>query len=706
MAPSSGRLEGTSRRSIRANFSYSRGSVRGASRARRAERGRIIVGSRDVTLAGLQGETLAERFRLAELIGRGGYGAVFRAVQLSIHRTCAVKVLEPGFCTMDKTVKRFRREADMTSKLHHPNTVVVHDFGHDEELSVLFLAMEYMEGITLRKHVERYGPLGVEAALRVARQAAESLQEAHDLGMVHRDIKPHNLMLTSRGDEALFVKVIDFGIAKALQPELLQDGGETLTVTDHPVGTPQYMSPEQICSEAVEARTDQYALAVTMYYALSGQLPFEGDNEIQIATQHIEQTPPPLTSRAPGLELPRAFDETLLRALSKEPAERFDTVIDFVDALESAHDFAGDIGRAGEAESEDGTHDFPGPRIAPDASSRCSSTVETSTSSALECMTTDVAAIDELPDSETPPSDRELDEGPADEIQVQIGAPASGFDVTREVDIERDADDEPRADTPPGDEMGAGGAHETPDVDDPLEAKRRQGHRPAPDSPRPDPPDEATVDLAPSTPVSSEETSSSSASRADTIPDTIARGSTVPSETLDDSSGVIERNEASASSSQSFADVLGATSETSMPPTDVQDTSDIEAIQDDMTRESGGSDDSSGPLDVERRDTIEETSPISEESCGTSTVPAPEVHRNGASSDPRDEGRSDRRGAPCENDSSEWRDASAARPDTRRDDSTVDRSAQPSSSRHRSIVFWGVLAVGVLAGVAMLVYLQ
>lgn len=458
------------------------------------------AGSRDVELADLQDHTLAGRFNLGEIVGRGGYGAVFRAVQLSIHRTCAVKVLDPEYCTMETTVARFRREAEMTSELKHPNTVVVHDFGHDEDLSVLFLAMEYTDGETLRDHVARHGPLEVDSALRVARQVAGSLREAHDTGMVHRDVKPHNLMLTSRAEEEHFVKVIDFGIAKALQPELLQDGGDTLTVTDHMLGTPKYMAPEQLQDDGVGAEADQYALAVTMYWTLAGRLPFEGDNDIQIATRHIERDPPPLRECAPTLDVSTSFEDVLLKALSKRPASRFDTIVQFVRALEearretSSHDLA-----------PPETYDFPRPHVESDVDSedsfdrsdeeRGSDGVSKSSkrggdgTSARALSTLEAATTQAARDVEGEAPSSEIDVDPTRE--ARLDDPLDGdFDEppTRQVDPESIGSegamrDEGRLDSTelvPSSEVGASETPETgttSEVEAPLEHARRRRAR-------------------------------------------------------------------------------------------------------------------------------------------------------------------------------------------------------------------------------------
>ncbi len=287
-------------------------------------------------LAELQGETLAGRFRLEELLGQGGYGAVFEAVQLSVGRRCAVKVLFPHLCADESTVARFRTEAKTTSRLTHPNSVVLYDFGRDDDAGLLFLAMELLDGRDLTTVLRSEGPLGVEETVHVVEQAAGSLQEAHDLGLVHRDIKPRNIMLLERGNDPNYVKVIDFGIAKVL-------GSSRMTVSDLTqtgtiIGTPKYMAPEQIRDAAIDGRTDLYALAISTYQMLTGRTPFEEGTAMEIAGRQLAERPEPPRTFHPGLALTDAFEAVLLKALAKKPEHRFDTVTEFARALRAALD--------------------------------------------------------------------------------------------------------------------------------------------------------------------------------------------------------------------------------------------------------------------------------------------------------------------------------------------------------------------------------
>lgn len=287
-----------------------------------------------VEIAELEGRTLAGRFELSRLIGEGGYGAVFKAVQLSVERPCAVKVLSPELCTDKNTVERFKNEARMTARLTHSNTVRIIDFGRDEDKSVIFLAMELLDGRPLKDIVEQDGPMSVERTVRVVEAVAGSLQEAHQRGMVHRDIKPHNIMLVRRGNETDFVKVIDFGIAKALQNELTDKND--LTRTGMMIGTPTYMAPEQIRAGDMDGRTDQYALAMTVYHMLTGRTPFQGSTSLEVASKHLTEPPLPLSSYRPNLDVPDVFDHVLLKALEKSKEDRFEGITEFAEALRAA----------------------------------------------------------------------------------------------------------------------------------------------------------------------------------------------------------------------------------------------------------------------------------------------------------------------------------------------------------------------------------
>lgn len=284
----------------------------------------------------LEGQVLAQRFKLGQLVGQGGYGAVFEAQQISVQRPCAVKVIHADFDSeYEDVLGRFRAEAIATSKLHHPNTVVIYDFGEDESRDLLFLAMEYLQGDNLGDILESHHKLDIQTTLHIINQVAASLQDAHDTGIVHRDIKPDNIMLLRRGGDENFVKVIDFGIARVLQ-ESTRSTMERLTATGVMVGTPQYMAPEQIRDQSVDGRTDMYAVAMCVYRMLTGRTPFQGGTAVDVACQQLTDRPLPLSVYAPELDIHPNFDDVLLRALSKNMDDRFESISAFIAALNDA----------------------------------------------------------------------------------------------------------------------------------------------------------------------------------------------------------------------------------------------------------------------------------------------------------------------------------------------------------------------------------
>jgi serine/threonine protein kinase len=272
------------------------------------------------TAAGdLIGREIAGRYRVTAKLGEGGMGAVYRGEQISLKRKVAIKVLRPELSADPGLVRRFNAEAELAAKLSHPNTVGIYDFGQDAG-GALFIAMEYLEGDSLRAVVTREGPLPPARALAIARQIAASLADAHAHGIVHRDLKPDNVMLTERGRERDVVRVLDFGIAK-----LRDDNRATvnaMTRAGDLVGTPQYMAPEQIRGDAVDGRTDIYALGAILYEMVTGRLPFEGPTVMAVLSKHLTEAPPPPTARRPDLGLPPALDHLIMSALAKEPTGR------------------------------------------------------------------------------------------------------------------------------------------------------------------------------------------------------------------------------------------------------------------------------------------------------------------------------------------------------------------------------------------------
>ncbi|MBI4558868.1 MAG: serine/threonine protein kinase [Candidatus Hydrogenedentes bacterium] len=236
----------------------------------------------------LVGKTVGN-YRIVEELGHGGMGVVYKARDIELDRLVALKVLPSHLSQEETFIKRFVREARACAGLNHPNIVTIYRVGTHEGL--YYIAMEYVEGETLFSIIHKGGKLGVRTALEIIRQAADALAAAHAQNIVHRDIKPHNIMINSAGR----VKIMDFGLARAHL-------GETkLTASNALLGTPHYMAPEQFMSAAVDARADLYSLGVTLFEMLTGKLPFTGDTPGLLMKQVVTQRPPTLRELDPSV---------------------------------------------------------------------------------------------------------------------------------------------------------------------------------------------------------------------------------------------------------------------------------------------------------------------------------------------------------------------------------------------------------------------
>ncbi|HZN91582.1 MAG TPA: serine/threonine-protein kinase [Myxococcales bacterium] len=280
------------------------------------------------------GKVIDGRYRIREKLGEGGMGSVFKVEHVRIGKVLALKVLRPDLLRDKRVRTRFHQEARIVSRLSHPNTIQVFDFGELEDGS-LYIAMEYLAGRDLAWTLRAQGPLSEERAAQVGIQVLASLAEAHDLGIIHRDIKPANCMLVkgrrSRSDE--LVKVLDFGIAK------LMEGGSRkhiTGVTDF-VGTPTYMSPEQASGEELDPRSDLYALGAMLFELVSGRGPFIGPNPMAIVTEHLSPAPAPrLSEVVKEKPISRAFEEVIAQALEKKRDRRFAGAEEMRQALDAA----------------------------------------------------------------------------------------------------------------------------------------------------------------------------------------------------------------------------------------------------------------------------------------------------------------------------------------------------------------------------------
>lgn len=267
---------------------------------------------------------------LQRLIGQGGMGAVYLAQQSRPRRQVAVKVLMPmtplNANQLAAFLERFRRETDAAASLEHPNIVPVHEYGERDGLA--YLVMPYISGGTLRDEMERLGTLPLEKVVRYLDQVAAALDFAHEHGVIHRDIKPANILMTPEGRLLL----TDFGLVKIVAEG--QAPQARLTGVGVPVGTPDYMAPEQVIGEGVDGRADLYSLGVILYQMVTGTTPFQGETPMQIAAQHLQIPPPSPQMLRP--DLPIEAEQIILRALAKRPAERYATAKELADAFRTA----------------------------------------------------------------------------------------------------------------------------------------------------------------------------------------------------------------------------------------------------------------------------------------------------------------------------------------------------------------------------------
>ncbi|HVR64855.1 MAG TPA: protein kinase [Polyangia bacterium] len=272
------------------------------------------------------------RYRVLARIGSGGMGAVYRVEHVRLGKIAAMKVLHASSASDREMVKRFWLEAQSVSRLNHPNIVQTFDFG--QWTGALYLVMEYVTGDDLAAVVRREGPIEFGRAARFFAQVCSALTEAHEHGIIHRDLKPENLMLTRRRDGAEHAKVLDFGLAKLRERE----ESSAITAGARIVGTPYYMSPEQVRGEALDGRADVYSLGATLYRVLTGFPPFHASTPMGVLTKHVTDEVVPPRARAPDLALPPAADEIVLRAMAKSVDDRYATAAELQRDLAAAVD--------------------------------------------------------------------------------------------------------------------------------------------------------------------------------------------------------------------------------------------------------------------------------------------------------------------------------------------------------------------------------
>jgi serine/threonine-protein kinase len=274
--------------------------------------------------ADLVGQVIADRYHIQKKLGEGGMGQVYLAEHVKMGRRCAIKIMNQGLVNDPDAISRFNREAANASRIGHTNVCAIYDFGETPE-GLIYLAMEFIEGRSLSGLLEETKVLPLARAAAIITQCADALQVAHDLGIVHRDLKPDNIMITTTGGKDV-VKVVDFGIAKAVGAD---SGAQKVTKTGFVVGTPEYMSPEQLAGDQIDGRSDLYSLALVFYRMLTGASPFPADSQQETMIKRLTDDPVPLAIARPEFKFPEALQRVMDRALARTPTDRYPQSADF-----------------------------------------------------------------------------------------------------------------------------------------------------------------------------------------------------------------------------------------------------------------------------------------------------------------------------------------------------------------------------------------
>jgi serine/threonine-protein kinase len=280
----------------------------------------------------LVGSIIAERYHVLKKLGEGGMGQVYLAEHVKMGRKSAVKVMNPGMVDNVDAISRFNREASNASRINHPNVAGIYDFGETPD-GLIYLAMEFVEGQPLTNIIKQHGALPPMRASEIARQTAEGLSIAHEMGIVHRDLKPDNIMIARGRNNADLVKVVDFGIAKAAASD-----EQKVTKTGMVVGTPEYMSPEQLSGDPLDARSDIYALALVTFNMLTGTLPFPGESMQETMIMRLTDDPRPLSAMKPDVTWPHDLQMVMDKALARDANKRYRTASEYAKDLVEAID--------------------------------------------------------------------------------------------------------------------------------------------------------------------------------------------------------------------------------------------------------------------------------------------------------------------------------------------------------------------------------
>ncbi|HEX7066454.1 MAG TPA: Stk1 family PASTA domain-containing Ser/Thr kinase, partial [Bacillales bacterium] len=268
------------------------------------------------------GKRIGDRYELLSVVGGGGMAIVYKARDLILDRIVAVKVLRSEFSDDDEFIRRFRREAQSVASLSHPNIVNIYDIG-DDRGDNYYIVMEYVEGETLKDLIRREAPLALGQALHIMDQITSAIEQAHEHNIVHRDIKPQNILIDSSGK----IKVTDFGIAIAMT-------SATITHTNSVIGSAHYFSPEQAKGSYANTKSDIYSLGIVLFEMLTGELPFSGTSPVSVALKHLQEDIPEPRELNPGI--PQSIENIILKALSKDPIHRYETVEDMREDLQTA----------------------------------------------------------------------------------------------------------------------------------------------------------------------------------------------------------------------------------------------------------------------------------------------------------------------------------------------------------------------------------
>jgi serine/threonine protein kinase len=278
----------------------------------------------------LIGHVLADKYHIIKRIGEGGMGRVYLGEHVKMSRQCAIKVMSPALLNDAESAARFAREASNAARIIHPNVAAVFDYGESD--GVIYLVMEYVDGEPLARILKREAPLALDRAIDIASQIADGLSAAHELGIIHRDLKPDNILITRSRAGREVVKVVDFGIAKAMQ----EDGeSESLTRTGHVIGTPEFMSPEQLLGDPIDARSDLYALGCILHLMLTAAPPLFAPTREQMIKRRLAEEAP--TVEELDGALPESIANIVARLLARSPGDRYASAVEVRDALAGTH---------------------------------------------------------------------------------------------------------------------------------------------------------------------------------------------------------------------------------------------------------------------------------------------------------------------------------------------------------------------------------